>query len=68
MKKYYCKLGIGLFFIGLLSSCASGPRRTSCSQRSWWCRIVEVDTRLEQKEKAQSVDYALEYCVEEGSY
>lgn len=65
MKRHYHIIGIGLFFIGLLSSCASGPRRTSCSQRSWWCRIVEVE-KQEQKEKAQSEDYALEYVVEES--
>lgn len=43
MKRYYRIIGVGLFFVGLLSSCAAGPRRTSCSQRAWWCRIVEAD-------------------------
>lgn len=49
MKRYYRFIAIGLFFTALLSSCAAGPRRTSCSQRAWWCRIVEADKQEVKK-------------------
>lgn len=52
MKNTYRIIGIGLFFAGMLASCVSAPRRTSCPNRGWWCRsVVEVEKAQNPEQK-----------------